>query len=64
VARAPDLVLVLLSALGDELASLPVAVRALIISGVVVTIMTTFVMPALNAAVRRGRADDEPMRDS
>jgi len=57
-------VLVLLSALGDELASLPLAVRALIISGVVVTIMTTLVMPALSAAFRHRRADHEPRQDS
>jgi antibiotic biosynthesis monooxygenase (ABM) superfamily enzyme len=43
----------LLSVLGDELDSLPLAIRALIISGVVVTIMTTMVMPALGVAVRR-----------
>jgi hypothetical protein len=47
------LVLALLSILGDELSSLPLAVRALAISGVQVTIMTTAVMPALNVAVGR-----------
>jgi uncharacterized membrane protein len=46
-------VMALLSVLGDELDSLPLAIRALIISGVVVTIMTTVVMPALGVAVRR-----------
>jgi uncharacterized membrane protein len=46
-------VLALLSVLGDQLGSLPLAIRALIISGVVVTIMTTVVMPALEAVVRR-----------
>jgi antibiotic biosynthesis monooxygenase (ABM) superfamily enzyme len=40
------LVLALLSVLGDELGSLPLAVRALVISGVVVTMMTGLVMPA------------------
>jgi hypothetical protein len=47
------LVLALLSVLGDELGSLPLAVRALVISGVVVTMMTGLVMPALNVAVGR-----------
>jgi hypothetical protein len=45
------LVLALLSALGDQLGSLPLAVRALVISGVLVTVMTTLVMPALSVAV-------------
>jgi uncharacterized membrane protein len=52
----------LLSVLGDELGSLPLAIRALIISGVVVTIMTTIVMPALNLAVRRWLAGTTPER--
>jgi uncharacterized membrane protein len=43
----------LLSVLGDELGSLPLAIRALIISGVVVTMMTTVVMPALSVAIAR-----------
>ena len=47
------LVLALLSILGDELGSLPLAVRALVISGVLVTAMTTVVMPALSVAVNR-----------
>jgi uncharacterized membrane protein len=47
------IVTALLSVLGDELNSLPLAIRALIISGAVVTIMTTVVMPALSVAVRR-----------
>jgi uncharacterized membrane protein len=46
-------VMALLSALGDELGSLPLAIRALIISGAVVTIRTTVVMPALSVTVRR-----------
>ena len=47
------LVLALLSVLGDQLGSLPLAVRALVISGVLVTVMTTLVMPALSVAVNR-----------
>jgi antibiotic biosynthesis monooxygenase (ABM) superfamily enzyme len=47
------LVLALISVLGNELGSLPLAVRALVISGVVVTVMTGLVMPALNVAVGR-----------
>jgi hypothetical protein len=50
------LVLALLSVLGNELGSLPLAVRALVISGVVVTVMTSLVMPALSIAVRRWQA--------
>jgi antibiotic biosynthesis monooxygenase (ABM) superfamily enzyme len=47
------IVTALLSVLGDELASQPLAIRALVISGVVVTAMTTVVMPALNVVVGR-----------
>jgi hypothetical protein len=50
------LVLALLSILGNELGSLPLAARALVISGVVVTVMTSLVMPALSVAVRRWQA--------
>jgi hypothetical protein len=39
------------------LASLPLAIRALVISGVVVTAMTTVVMPALSVAVGRWPTD-------
>jgi antibiotic biosynthesis monooxygenase (ABM) superfamily enzyme len=51
------IVTALLSVLGDELASLPLAIRAIVISGVVVTAMTTVVMPALNIAVGRWLTD-------
>jgi hypothetical protein len=50
------LVTALLSFFGDELASLPLALRALVISGVLMTVMTTVVMPALSAAVGRWHA--------
>jgi antibiotic biosynthesis monooxygenase (ABM) superfamily enzyme len=43
----------LLSLFGDELGSLPLALRALVISGVLVVLMINVVMPALNAAVAR-----------
>jgi antibiotic biosynthesis monooxygenase (ABM) superfamily enzyme len=53
-------VLTLLSVFKDELASLPLAVRALVLSGVLVTLMTTLVMPALNAAIRRWVSGSKP----
>ena len=56
------LVLALLSILRDELGSLPLAVRALVISGVLVTAMTTLVMPALSVAVNRWLAPSSPSR--
>ena len=46
-------VLALLTLLGDELKSLPLAVRALVISGVVVSLMANLVMPLLNLAIMR-----------
>jgi antibiotic biosynthesis monooxygenase (ABM) superfamily enzyme len=52
----------LLSVLGDELGSLPLAIRALIISGVVVTMMTTVVMPALSVAIGRSLGDSKRER--
>jgi antibiotic biosynthesis monooxygenase (ABM) superfamily enzyme len=51
------IVMALLSVLRDELASLPLAIRALVISGVVVTAMTTVVMPVLSVAVGRWLTD-------
>jgi antibiotic biosynthesis monooxygenase (ABM) superfamily enzyme len=39
------IIMILLSVLGDEVASLPLAIRALAMSGLLVTIMTTVVMP-------------------
>ena len=43
----------LLTLLGDEPGSLPLALRALVISGVLVALMVNLVMPALNAAIAR-----------
>jgi antibiotic biosynthesis monooxygenase (ABM) superfamily enzyme len=45
----------LLELFGDELASLPLPVRALVISGVLVTLMANVVMPLLNSAIARAR---------
>jgi antibiotic biosynthesis monooxygenase (ABM) superfamily enzyme len=45
------LVMALLTLFGDQLASLPVALRALVISGVLVTLMVNLVMPVLGGAV-------------
>jgi antibiotic biosynthesis monooxygenase (ABM) superfamily enzyme len=47
-------VTVLLTLFGDERGSLPPALRALVISGVLVTLMVTFVMPVLGTAIARG----------
>jgi antibiotic biosynthesis monooxygenase (ABM) superfamily enzyme len=46
-------VLALLTVLGEELESLPLALRALVISGVLVFLMVNLVMPVLSVAVRR-----------
>lgn len=46
-------VLALLTVLGDELESLPLALRALVISGVLVFLMVNLVMPVLSVAVTR-----------
>jgi antibiotic biosynthesis monooxygenase (ABM) superfamily enzyme len=46
-------VLALLTLLGDELESLPLALRALVISGVLVALMANLVMPVLNVAIAR-----------
>jgi antibiotic biosynthesis monooxygenase (ABM) superfamily enzyme len=43
----------LLRLFGDELGSLPLALRALVISGVLVALMANLVMPALSAAIAR-----------
>jgi antibiotic biosynthesis monooxygenase (ABM) superfamily enzyme len=43
----------LLSLLGDELGALPLALRALVISGVLVAVMVNLVMPAMGAAMDR-----------
>jgi antibiotic biosynthesis monooxygenase (ABM) superfamily enzyme len=52
----------LLSVLGDQLAALPLAVRALVISGVLVTVMTWLVLPALSVAARRRHAGPNQTR--
>lgn len=46
-------VLALLTVLGDELESLPLALRALVISGVLVFLMVNLVMPVLSVAIAR-----------
>ena len=43
----------LLTLFGDELGSLPPALRALVISGVLVTLMVNLVMPVLGPALRQ-----------
>ena len=43
----------LLTLFGDELGSLPLALRALVISGLLVVLMVNLVMPVLSAAVAR-----------
>jgi antibiotic biosynthesis monooxygenase (ABM) superfamily enzyme len=43
----------LLTLFGDQLGSLPLALRALVISGVLVALMVHVVMPVLSAAVAR-----------
>lgn len=42
-----------LTLFGDELGSLPLALRALVISGVLVTLMANVVMPVVSGAVAR-----------
>jgi antibiotic biosynthesis monooxygenase (ABM) superfamily enzyme len=42
------------------LASLPLAARALVLSGVRVTVMTTVVLPALNTAIGRWVSRSSP----
>lgn len=55
-------VLTLLTLLGDELGSLPLALRALVISGLLVALMVNLVMPALSAALARWLAGPPRMR--
>jgi antibiotic biosynthesis monooxygenase (ABM) superfamily enzyme len=43
----------LLTLFGDELGSLPLALRALVISGVLVALMVNLVMPVLSVAIAR-----------
>lgn len=45
----------LLSAFGPQLASLPLAARALVISGLVVTVMTRLALPGLKLVAHRLR---------
>ena len=47
------LVTALITLFGDELASLPVPLRALLISGLLVALMVNLVMPVLSNAVAR-----------
>jgi antibiotic biosynthesis monooxygenase (ABM) superfamily enzyme len=53
-------VLALLAVLGRQLAALPVAVRALLISGPMIAVMVNLVMPALNRIITRRLADPNP----
>jgi hypothetical protein len=55
-------VMALLTLFRDQLASLPVALRALVISGVLVTLMVNLVMPVLGGAVVRMLAGTTPPR--
>jgi antibiotic biosynthesis monooxygenase (ABM) superfamily enzyme len=52
-------VLALLTLLGDELESLPLALRALVISGVLVFLMANLAMPVLNVAIARWLSDGQ-----
>ena len=52
----------LLSAFRDELGSLPLALRALVISGVLVALMVNIVMPVLSSAVARRAGGPAPTR--
>jgi antibiotic biosynthesis monooxygenase (ABM) superfamily enzyme len=55
-------VLALLTVLGDRLTSLPLAVRALVISGVLVALMVNLVMPVLGRLVTRWMPGMPPTR--
>jgi antibiotic biosynthesis monooxygenase (ABM) superfamily enzyme len=46
----------LLTVFGDQLGSLPLALRALVISGVLVAVMVNLVMPVVSAALGRALA--------
>jgi antibiotic biosynthesis monooxygenase (ABM) superfamily enzyme len=56
------LVMTLLLLFGDSLQSLPLAVRALVISGVMVVFMANLLMPVLSRAVSRWLAGPPQMR--
>jgi antibiotic biosynthesis monooxygenase (ABM) superfamily enzyme len=53
-----------LTLFGDELGSLPLALRALVLSGVLVAFMANLVMPGLSAAVARWEAGTRLTRPS
>jgi antibiotic biosynthesis monooxygenase (ABM) superfamily enzyme len=53
-------VMALLTFFGDELGSLPLALRALVISGLLVALMVNLVMPVLSAALARWLAGPPP----
>jgi hypothetical protein len=48
-----SIVTTLLTLFGDELGALPLALRALVISGAIVALMVNLVMPVLNVAIAR-----------
>ena len=50
------IVTAILTLFGEQLKSMPLALRALVISGVLVALMTNLVMPALSTAVARWRS--------
>lgn len=56
------LVLTLLTVFKQQLASMPLAPRALVISAVLVSVMATVVMPLLTVAVSRALAGDQGPR--
>ena len=55
-------VVILLSLFGAQLASLPLAARALLMSGVLVILMVNVVMPAVGLAIGRWVAGGQPSR--
>jgi antibiotic biosynthesis monooxygenase (ABM) superfamily enzyme len=52
----------LLTIFGDQLGSLPLGLRALVISGVLVALMVNLVMPVLSVAVARWEAGRQRTR--
>jgi antibiotic biosynthesis monooxygenase (ABM) superfamily enzyme len=52
----------LLTVFGDQLGALPLALRALVISGVLVALMVNVVMPVLSSALGRSLARLPPTR--
>lgn len=57
-------VTMLLTLFGDELGSLPLALRALLMSGVLVALMANLVMPVVSAAIARRLAGSPPTQAS